>query len=270
MSDTSVSPYLAVWTVISLRPAPQQAAMKRAIGARGATALALPALRLAAMPDAELARQSLRAALSCMQLIFTSPAAVRFAAALQPLQGPREQRVYAVGRGTARALARHGLRAIHPDERSMRSEGLLALPDFAPAVMLRTKADVGVVTAPGGRGLLTRALRARGARMRVAEVYQRLPPRFTRHHLDALHASRAPRAVLLTSGEALENALAGMPASAIVALLDAVAVTSSARLAQLAQERGFPRVIEAGAPTPDALLDALAADVAAAAQATAR
>lgn len=262
MPDTLVSPYLAVWTVISLRPAPQQGAMKRAISARGATALALPALRLAAMPDVDLARTSLRAALTCSQLIFTSPAAVRFAASLQILQPVREQRVYAVGRGTAHALARYGLRAIHPAERAMRSEGLLALSDFAPAALARPKGDIGVVTAPGGRGLLAHALRARGARVRVAEVYRRLPPRFNRLHVEALLCSTAPRAVLLSSAEALDNALAALPPAAAACLRDALVVASSPRLAQLAHERGFAAVIEAGAPTPQALLDALVAHVA--------
>lgn len=270
MSDANVSPYLAVWTVISLRPAAQQAVMKRAIVARGATALALPALRLAPMPDTDLARNALRAALTCSQLIFTSPSAVRFAAALHPLQTPREQRVYAVGRGTANALARHGLRAIHPAERAMRSEGLLSMPDFTPSALARPNGDVGVVTAPGGRGLLARALRARGARVRIAEVYRRLPPRFDRRHLGALQSSRAPRALLLTSAEALDNALAALPADATVCLRDALVVASSPRLAQLARERGFARVIEAGSPTPQALLDALVAHVEAAANPSAR
>ena len=55
---------LSAWTVISLRPAAQQAAIKRAIAARGAIPLALPALRLAPMPDREASRVALRAALT--------------------------------------------------------------------------------------------------------------------------------------------------------------------------------------------------------------
>ena len=140
------------WTVISLRPSSQQGAVRRAVASRGATALALPALRLVAMPDAEAAQQSLRSALGSAQLVFTSPAAVRFGALLLPLAATRATHVYAVGRGTARALARHGLRAIHPDDNAMRSEGLLALPDFAPEAIARAGGDIGVVTAPGGRG----------------------------------------------------------------------------------------------------------------------
>jgi uroporphyrinogen-III synthase len=259
MTGTRVSPYLAVWTVISLRPSTQQAAMKRAITACGASALALPALRLAPMEDAEGARHALRAALTCAQIVFTSPAAVHFAAALQELKASRLQRVYALGRGSARALARHGLAAIHPGERAMRSEGLLALTDFAPERLRGADADVGVVTAPGGRGAIVHALRARGARVRVAEVYRRLPPRFDRRHAAALRASRAPRALLLTSAEALDHALAGFDGEALACLRDATVVASSARLVDHARGCGFTCVIDAGAPTPQALLETLEA-----------
>jgi uroporphyrinogen-III synthase len=248
---------LKAWTVVSLRPAGQQAAIKRAIAARGAIALALPALRLVPMPDRDASLVALRAALTCPQLVFTSPAAVRFAAALVPLRTDRSQRVFAVGRGTAHALARHGVEAIHPGDRAMRSEGLLALPDFAPQAIARAGGDIGLVTAPGGRGLMLRALRARGARLRVAEVYQRLAPRLDRRHAEAMRACTQPRAVLLTSAEALQHALAALPADAADRLRDSLAVASSPRLAQLAREEGFHAVIEAGSPTPEALLDAL-------------
>jgi uroporphyrinogen-III synthase len=247
------------WTIVSLRPASQQAAVRREIAARGATALALPSLRLVAMPDPEAASQALRSALLAPRCIYTSPAAVRFAARLQPATALRATSTFAIGRGTARALARHGVHAIHPDDHAMRSEGLLALAEFSPASIARAGNDIGLVTAPGGRGLLLHALRARGARVRVAEVYRRLPPRLDRRHADSLRSSLTPRAVLLTSAEALDHAFAQLPADAAQRLRESIAVASSTRLAQHAREAGFGTVIDAGSPTPRALLDALEA-----------
>lgn len=247
---------LSGWSVISLRPAGQQAAMRRAIAARGATPLALPALRLAPMPDADATRRALREALGSAQVIFTSPAAVRFAARLSPLRPGRDSTCFAVGTGTARALARHGMRAIHPGEGAMQSEGLLALHAFAPNALAGR--EVALVTAPGGRGVLLNTLRERGARVLVAEVYRRLPPRLDRRHADALRTSRAPRAVLVTSAEALEHALAQLPDDASAKLRDAVAVASSVRLADLARACGFVATLVADAPTPEAMLGALA------------
>jgi uroporphyrinogen-III synthase len=257
MSKARVSPYLSVRTVIVLRNAAHGANLRSAIAARGAVPVLLPALRLAAMPDPDAARHALRGALLATQLIFTSPAAVRYAAALSPLRADPAQRVYALGRGTARALQRHGLSAIYPGAGAMHSEGLLALPDFA-ASRYTQGGDVGLVTAPGGRGLIAHALRARGAQLRVAEVYRRLPPRFDRRHFAALQASPAPRALLVTSGEALQYALAALPAELGVLLREARTIASSARLARLAQEHGFAQVDLAAEPGADALLDALA------------
>ncbi len=258
MSSASVSPYLSVRTVIVLRAAAHGGALRRAIAARGATPLLLPALRLQPIPDADAARHALRGALLAAQLIFTSPAAVRHAAQLLPLRSEGTRRAYAVGRGTARALLRHGVDAIHPGAGAMHSEGLLALPDFAAAHYARG-GDVGLVTAPGGRGLIAHALRARGAQLRVAEVYRRLPPRFDRRHFAALRASATPRALLLSSAEALRNTLDALPADLAALLRESVVVASSTRLARCAQELGFASVIHAQAPDPDSMLDALAA-----------
>lgn len=248
---------LSGWTVIALRPADQQAALRRTIEARGARALALPALRLGAAPDADAARRALRRALAATRVLFTSPAAVRFAARLVPLRAHAGRPVHAVGTGTARALARHGLHAIHPAAGLMHSEGVLALPDFAPGALAGH--TVGLVTAPGGRGVLKQVLAERGAALRVAEVYARLPPRLDRRHAEALRASSAPRAVLVTSAEALGHALAQLPADAAASLRDSVAIASSARLAEMARARGFAATLDAGSPQPAAMLDALAA-----------
>ena len=51
----------------------------------------------------------------------------------------------------------------------MDSEGLLALPVLADVHGLR----IGLVTAPGGRGLIAAQLQAAGATIERADVYQR-------------------------------------------------------------------------------------------------
>ena len=234
--------------------------MRRAVQARGARHVALPGLRLAALP----AMADLRDALACRVVVFTSPAAVMFAARLapsSPLTGERvggegAKIVFAVGAGTARALARHGIRAVSPAHEAMHSEGLLALPQWNDITGL-----VGLVTAPGGRGTIAAGLAQRRLETRRAEVYQRLPPHLDARHHRALMQASAPRAVLVSSAEALDGALDALPATCRAHLLDAVAVACSARLAELARARGFPRVITATAPTASAMLDALEAAV---------
>ena len=253
MSDTDVSSSLRGWSVVCLRPREDQAATARVIAARGAVPIALPGLRLAPSEDIEAATAQLLRALRCDAVVFTSPAAVRFAAMLLPLAPARGHDVFAVGAGTAQALALHGVSAVHPDADAMHSEGLLALPAFAAK-----RGAIGLVTAPGGRGVLLRMLSERGIGVSVANVYRRLPPPIETGDLEALLASRAPRAVLVTSAEALRFVIEALPAPARLRLLDAVAVVSSARLAEVAREAGFAAVLQAPSPESGRLLDVLA------------
>ncbi len=245
-------PPLAGWSVICLRPASQQAAARAATRQRGGRHVALPGIALAVMPDQKAARAALDQALACPVLVFTSPAAVAFAAHLRPLRDTTRAKIFTVGAGTTRALARHGLQATMPPPDAMHSDGLLALDAWHKA-----GGAVGLVTAPGGRGMIAAALAAQGRTVRRADVYQRQAPRLDRRHFKALDAADSPRALLVSSGEALQGVLAALPEEQRAIILDSLAVASSPRLAELARDRGFSGVITASAPTNRAMLDAL-------------
>jgi uroporphyrinogen-III synthase len=220
--------------------------------ALGGTALPLPGSSLRATPDAIAARASLREALNCDVVIFTSPAAVRFAARLPPLR--TRGAVIAPGAGTAAALRRAAGSAAGIPARAD-SEGML---EMAELQRLRGKC-VGVVGAPGGRGLLEESLRGRGARVVHAHVYQRVPARLDRRHLQALLRTRGPLYVPLSSTEALRNLLAGLPEPAHRALLAGTAIASSERLLRAAREAGFARVVRAASANDTDLIAAILA-----------
>jgi uroporphyrinogen-III synthase len=139
----------------------------------------------------------------------------------------------------------------------MDSEGLLARPP------LRDSAGrcIGLVTAPGGRNRLAPALRARGAEVRRADVYERTPATIARARWHALAAALvAPTRVVLalSSSEALEAVLRQRPAD-LETPLRAVAVTAaSERLAQAARDAGFRRITIAADARPASLLRAAA------------
>ncbi|MBB5207453.1 uroporphyrinogen-III synthase [Chiayiivirga flava] len=242
------------WAVVCLRPRADQRAAAAAVRAFGARPLALPGLRLERAPEPQAARAALAAALDCDDAVFTSPAAVRFAARVLPLSDMRK-RMFAVGSGTAAALRAHGLDAKQPPPDAMHGDGVLALPELAAGT-----GPVGIVTAPGGRDAIPATLRARGRAVRVAEVYRRLPPRWRRAEVAALVGSTPPRAVLVTSAQALRYVLDALPTPARATLLASVAVVSSDRLRAIASDAGFAHVLRAPSPTIDALLAALAAD----------
>lgn len=243
---------LAGTRIAITRPAGTGAALARRVRALGGTPLLLPGSSLRAAPDAPAVRKALRDALACAAVVFTSPAAVRFARRVGPLR--TRAAVLAPGRGTQRALKRAGLAQAQSPERAD-SEGLLALPALRKARGQR----IGIVGAPGGRGLIDRELTARGARVVHAHVYQRQPARLGHRHADAMRQhARRPLYVLLSSAEALANLTRQLPPPARAALLGGCAVASSERMADLAHTAGFARVVQAPSAHAADLLAAVA------------
>lgn len=248
MSTTSAGCY-----VISLRPAGEHAAVRRAAAARGLRTVALSPWRIVVAADAG-TRHALRAALAAAVVIATSPAAVRAATQLHALRARRGQRWCAVGEGTAAALRRAGIGGVDTPAR-MDSDGLLALPALASL----SGVEVGLVTAPGGRDRIASALAARGAIVRRADVYARMPLAPSPRALAALRALGSPAWLLLSSGDALRWVLAGVPADVAALLRRARVVAASERLAALARAEGFGDVVLAGSPRPRDLVAAVQA-----------
>ena len=235
--------------VVITRPVGSASAFVRQVRGAGGVPLLLPGMALRGVANAVAARAALCAALSDELLVFTSPAAVRFAARLAALQTSAD--VLAVGQGTARALRRHGVRMpLVP--RRQDSEGLLGHPLLA-TVRGRSVALIG---APGGRGLLRQELTARGASLRQVHVYQRVPARLDRRHFAALARLPQSACVLLSSAEALLNLQQQLPPAALTRWLAATAVVSSERLAAAARTAGFTRVVQAASALSKDLLDA--------------
>jgi len=255
---------LAGCYVISLRPAGEHAALRRAAAVHGARLLAISPWKIATREDAA-TRRCLRAALACPAVVATSPNAVRAAAAMQPLRMRQGQQWLAVGDGTARALARAGIAPVAVPTR-MDSEGLLALP----ALQEVRDRGVGLLTAPGGRGAIEAELRHRGARVVRAEVYARVPIALASRGVSALRALRGPAWLALSSGEALACVLAQLPADAATVLRRARVAAASARLAELARTQGFADVVVAASARPRDLVAVMAAAIAGGASASMR
>ena len=241
---------LAGWTVISLRPRGGHAALRRAAASQGAGLIALSPWRIESLRDAD-ARDALEAALSADIVVATSPSAVRAAAALRAFDARPGQRFVAVGEGTASAFRRAGITDVQAPTR-MDSEGVLALPalqDVAGRV-------IGLLTAPGGRNRIEPTLRARGAQVLRAEVYRRVPIALSSRPLRALMALPERAVLALSSGEAFARAVEALPAEAWQVVRSGLVVAASERLALLARERGFERVVIADSALPRDLIAA--------------
>lgn len=250
-SSLPASRQLAGCTIVITRPAGTGTALAHKVRALGGEPLLLPGLSLRAAPDPQHARTQWRQARQDDVLIFTSPAAVRYALALAPLQKKARGAVIAVGRATARALRRQGIDAQVPASRQD-SEGVMALPSLQHA----GGKCVALIGAPGGRGLMQRQLVARGARLREVHVYQRTASRLTRRHQEAVQQLPAMACVLLSSAEALQNLKAQLSEAAWARLCQATAVVSSERIGAAAHAAGFARIHRAASANQADLLAA--------------
>lgn len=235
--------------VVITRPVGCAAALVHGVRAAGGVPVLLPGMALRGASDTAAARITLLAALGDELMLFTSPAAVRFAARLAPLRTHAE--VLAVGQGTARALRQRSISVpLVPSRQD--SEGLLGHPKLA-AVRGRRVALVG---APGGRGVLRRELISRGADLREVHVYRRVPARLDRRHFDAVLSLPPSACVLLSSAEALRNLREQLPRPALARWLATTAVVSSERLAEAALDTGFAHVVQAASALSADLLTA--------------
>ncbi|QWT19065.1 uroporphyrinogen-III synthase [Bacillus sp. NP157] len=237
-------------TVVITRPAGTAGPLARRVRKLGGIPVSVPGLSLRATEDASAVDAALRRALDGDVLVFTSPAAVRFAADVLPLA--TRATVIAVGRGTARALKTADVANVLFPESSQDSEGVLGMPELAELAGKR----VALVGAPGGRGVLREQLAARGALLDEVHVYHRVAPRIDRRHIDPLLKLTRRSAVLLSSAEALDHLHRALIAPAWRRLVQAVAVVSSERLRAVAMGMGFERVVVARSALPTDLLAA--------------
>jgi len=237
--------------VISLRPVGAHAALRRAAARYGMHVLALSPWTLVWRSDAA-TRRALEAALQAEVVVVTSPAAVAAACRLHTLSAQPGQTWVAVGAGTAQRLRRAGVKGVIAPEQ-MDSEGVLALP------VLRALHGqcVGLITAPGGRGVMGPALVQRGAALIRADVYERVPACPAPSALARLSVP-GPLWLVLSSQAALAGVLERLPDTALQRLRMARVVAASTRLARYALGMGWSIAAIATDARPASLLRAIA------------
>lgn len=186
-------------------------------------------------------------------LIFVSTNAVRFALeAGLPVEG--RLRVAAIGKATAAALEKAGLKVACRAPPPYTSESLLAQTPLERVAGQR----VLIVQGVGGRAELADTLTARGARVDQAALYRRESPRpDTIARLKRLLAQGLD-AVLVSSGEVLIN-LQAAAGEWVGKLHTLPVIVGGSRLAEEARRVGFADVIEAASPLDEAVMEALTA-----------
>ncbi len=243
-------------TVLVTRPAGQADALLAALSQAGMEAIHQPLLEVAPLPALDAASREYVLDLDRYRhVIFVSANAVYFGmdviADYWP-QLPVGLNWYGVGITTASLLQSHGLDPLSPTER-MDSEGLLALAPLARVAGER----VLIVKGLGGRGKIAAELRERGAQVDELACYQRGCPQLPPGEMARLLEERGVEVVAISSGEGLENLLTLLSAAETTKFRGIGLVVPSPRVAAMAQQAGFRRVIVADNASDGAMLEAL-------------
>ncbi len=166
-------------------------------------------------------------------------------------QRPAQQQYWAVGASTARTLAAQGIRAGHP-ENDMSSEGLLAMDGLAQLEGQR----VAIIKGEGGRELLAKSLRERGATVDSIELYRRGPVAYDPASCRERIGRGGPLLILVSSGEGLEHLTRLLHPHEHTNLADATLVVPSPRVAEQARQLGWLHVERAENASDSAMLSA--------------
>ena len=232
---------LAGRTIVVTRPRAQAAALAGAISEAGGIPLIFPLLEISPATDPQSLQQAVANLAQYALAIFISPNAVDYAlpAILQHGPWPSTLIPAAVGLGTVRALAAHGVTGcVAPNER-FDSEALLALPQMLTV----DGKKVLIFRGDGGRELLAETLRQRGAEVDYATCYRRSGP--ADGILPLLAAWRAGRldALTVSSSEGLHYLIDLLDAEGRRFLQKTPVFVPHARIAETARELGVSHTI---------------------------
>jgi uroporphyrinogen-III synthase len=231
--------------ILITRPREHAAPLMEAVRASGGEPIMFPAIEIGPAPDREaLMRVVSRLERFELAIFISESAAVKGCeAVLAARPWPKQTRVAAVGRTTARALERLGFTGVLAPQGPGDSEALAALPELRD---LRGR-PVVIFRGAGGREWLREELETRGAAVEYAACCRRSSPvspelgpllaRWQRGGIDA---------VSLTSGEGLANLFAMLGAAGRNYLCATPAFVSQPRIGSLASELGIRDVVVTG------------------------
>ena len=167
---------LAGKTIVVTRPRAQAGPLAEAIAALGGEPLIFPLLEIASATDPQPLATAVARLADYSLAVFISPNAVDYSLPAILARGPWPAGLQpaAVGQGTVKALAAHGIAGCVAPRERFDSEALLELPELAAGRVVGKR--VAIFRGDGGRELLAETLRARGAEVDCITCYRRSGP----------------------------------------------------------------------------------------------
>jgi uroporphyrinogen-III synthase len=222
--------------VLITRPRGQAAALAGDVRDAGGEALELPTIAIDPLPRADVLAAIGAAAAEVDLIIFISVSAVAHGGWLLREGKVRSAQVAAIGETTAKALQDIGIAVPITPATGYTSEALLAHPALAGGGALR---KVLIVRGRGGRELLARTLRGRGATVAVVDVYARVRPAAADASTLASLRRTPPQLVTATSVEILHNLLDMLGKDAHPLRKESTVIVPSERVAEAVVNAGF-------------------------------
>lgn len=200
-----MKPALAGRTIVVTRPRAQAEPLMAAIAAAGGEALLFPLLEIAPATDPQPLARAVAAIDRYHLAVFISPNAVDYSLPAILARGPWPPTLVpaAIGQGTVKALAAHGIAGCVAPRERFDSETLLTLPALQEAAV-RGRAVV-LFRGDGGRELLAETLRQRGAVVDCVACYRRSGPAGGGASLVAAWQAGRISALTVSSSEGLRH-----------------------------------------------------------------
>ena len=243
-------------SVLVTRPQGQGESLAAALELQGFHPVLQPLIDIEVFPEPSPRQRSCLLGLDRYQhVIFVSANAIRcgmdWIADYWP-QLPVDIHWYTVGKASASLLQDYGVAVLQPDG-EMSSEALLRLPELrAPAGQ-----RILLVKGEGGRALIQERLEQRGATVDTLCCYRRRCPPLARGELAQLLRSRTFAALLISSGEGLDNLVSLLGDELWDTVQNVPLIVPGERVAEIARQQGFGPVVVAENATDGAMLEAL-------------
>lgn len=238
--------------IVVTRPRELAGGLAALVERAGGRAWIFPAIEIKDPSDPSAARRALARLDAFDFAVFVSPTAARKALE-QVAAWPGRVQAFALGAGTAAALAQGGIRASTPGGRAD-SESLLQSPELRQLTGKR----VVILCGEGGRELLGETLASRGARVERVELYRRTLPSADPAALLEGWAAGEVHAVTATSSEGVANLFRLVGEGGDARLLETPLFVAHPRVAEAARLRGVRQVLVAG-PSDEEMLARLVA-----------
>jgi len=234
---------LAGKTIVVTRPRAQAGSLAAAIAEQGGRPLIFPLLEIAPAADPQPLAAAVARLTDYALAVFISPNAVDHALPAILARGPWPAGLLpaAVGQGTVKELAAHGIAGCVAPRERFDSEALLALPELAGEHVAGQR--VAIFRGDGGRELLAETLRARGAEVDCITCYHRSGPATGVAPLLAAWRAGQLDALTVSSSEGLRYLVDLLDAEGRAHLQKTPVFVPHARIAENARALGLGNII---------------------------